>query len=106
MKNLRYDTAKIFLGFAETLNPNAGINENQTPPKVVVLHKDGVNQKPIKEYEYHYCKRIVPIASYMDPKEISWHITTNKINEIIARTGIEEANVIDTDNAKVVKRVA
>ena len=42
----------------------------------------------------------------MEPKEISWHITTNKINEIIARTGIEEANVIDTDNQKVLKRVA
>ena len=34
-----FDTEKIFFGFVDTINPNAGINESQIVPKVVILEK-------------------------------------------------------------------
>ncbi|MBE6147253.1 MAG: hypothetical protein E7168_02840 [Firmicutes bacterium] len=101
-----YDPAKIYFGLATTINPNAGINENQTPQRIVVLKKSKNTYIPIKNYEYYYCKSVVSIANYMDINEIGLFISEDKINEVISRTGLLEAKVIgmEKDTSKVLKK--
>lgn len=106
-----FDTEKIFLGIADTVNPNANTNENQVVHKVVVLEKKlnakKINFKPIKTYEYHKVNKIVPIASYMQDQEIGWLISEEKVKKIIERTGLSEAKVLDTEKKeKVLKKAA
>ncbi len=106
-----FDTEKIFFGFADTVNPNANGSENQVVPKVVILEKKSKakNAKlvPIKSYEYHNINKIVPLASYMRDKEIGWLISNEKVQEIVERTGLEEAKVLDIEkHEKVLKKAA
>lgn len=112
MSNLRignyFDTEKIFLGLADTINPNASMNESQIVPKIVVLEKKSQNRmEPIKPYEYHNVNKVIPIASYMKDKEIGWFISMGKIEEVLERTGLEEAKVLDIEpREKVLKKAA
>lgn len=102
-----FDTEKIFLGLVETINPDATMDERQIVPKVVVLEKGKQSLKPIKTYEYHNINKIVPLASYMEDKEIGWFISKDKINQIVERTGLEEAKVLETKKReKVLKKAA
>ena len=107
MANFKYyDPAKIYFGLVTTINPNAGIHENQTPQRVVVLKKSKNTYIPIKNYEYHYCRKVTSIANYMDNNEIGLFISEDKINEIIPRTGLQEAKVIEMEKetSKVLKK--
>lgn len=103
-----YDTEKLFLGLADTVNPNANINENQIVSKIVVLEKkSNAKFEPIKKYEYHNINKIIPLASYMHDKEIGWFISDEKVKEVIERTGLEEAKVLNSEKyEKVLKKAA
>ncbi len=105
-----YDLGKMFFGFADTLNPNADRNESQIVPKIVVLEKQKENKYiPIHPYEYHSIYKITPMASYMKESEMGWFISEGKIKEVIERTGLEEARVLEMDitkKEKVLKRAA
>ena len=106
-----FDTEKVFFGFADTVNPNASTNENQIVPKVVILEKKSKAKnakfEPIKTYEYHNINKIIPLASYMKENEIGWLISSDKVEKIIERTGLEEAKVLKTEkHEKVLKKAA
>lgn len=102
-----YDAKNTYLGFAETLNPNAGYHENQVIPKIVILCKSKGKLKPMfNDYEYYNLIESQPAVSYLDPREkpIFGYLTESQLQKAIARTGLKEANRLNEN--KVLKKVA
>lgn len=104
----RYDIKNTYLGLAETINPNAGYDEKQVIPKIIVLQR--VNNKLVPmwpDYEYHNIIDSQPAASYLDKKEsgLFGYITDSQLQKAITRTGFKEADRINR-NEKVLKKVA
>ena len=101
-----YDAKKTYLGKVETVNPNAGYNENQVVSKIVVLNKTKNSLTPIYDYEYYNLKDSQPAVSYLDPNEkgIFGYISEAQLQKAITRTGLKEAERLDEN--KVLKKVA
>lgn len=104
-----FGVKKIYIGIAETVNPNAGYHEKQIEKKVVLLTKNNDNKyKPLyDDYEYHKLEQVQSIASYLKPKEksIFGYITEEQLNNAISRTGLKEAKRL-TQNNKILKKSA
>lgn len=105
----RYNARKTYLGIVETINPNAGYNESQVIPKVVLLTKEKNKLKPMfSDYEYHNLLDSQPAVSYLDPKEKSFfgYISKNQLQKAISRTRLKEAERLTKEKNKVLKKIA
>lgn len=104
-----YDAKRTYLGIVETVNPNAGYNENQVVSKIVIMNKYKNKLNPIySDYEYYNLIQSQPAVSYLDSNEktVFGYISEAQLQKAISRTGLKEAERLNKGNDKVLKKVA
>lgn len=109
-KSNYYDAKKTYLGFVETVNPDAGYYERQIENKIVILTKTSENTLvPIyPDYEYHNLLQSQPVVSFLPPKDTGFfgYINEKQLRNAIARTGLKEANRLNRPEDKILKKVS
>ena len=83
----------VYIGYVETINPNANVNENFIEHKVVALKLTGFDEKkriptyrPLRKYsEYYKLICVEPVLG---------RVSDNKLNRLLKNTGKQEVKVL------------
>lgn len=70
---------KVYIGYVQTINPDAYENNSMIESKVVALHLAGIDKgnklpqyKPLRKYgEYYKIERVEPIVGLVSDEEIN-----------------------------------